>query len=161
MKQELSHRFRTIRECVQPAPPEKVFPLLCPVREYEWIERWNCDVLYSNSGIAEEGCVFTTNFNGRESWMITHYEPPSRVEFCIFAEVGYVERLKITVAAEGDGSSRLRWERVYTALNQSGEEAIRRLIEPIVPNRMVEIDEELSHFLEHGEMLRRGPQAGD
>ncbi len=23
-----------------------VFPLLCPVREYEWIEPWSCDMSY-------------------------------------------------------------------------------------------------------------------
>jgi hypothetical protein len=24
------------------AAPEAVFPLLCPVREYEWLDGWNC-----------------------------------------------------------------------------------------------------------------------
>ena len=28
------------------AAPADVFPLLCPVREYEWIEPWSCDMVY-------------------------------------------------------------------------------------------------------------------
>lgn len=27
------------------APPADVFPLLCPVREYEWIEPRSCDMV--------------------------------------------------------------------------------------------------------------------
>jgi hypothetical protein len=28
------------------AAPADVFPLLCPVREYEWIEPWCCDMVF-------------------------------------------------------------------------------------------------------------------
>ncbi len=28
------------------AAPADLFPLLCPVREYEWIEPWSCDMAY-------------------------------------------------------------------------------------------------------------------
>ena len=40
--------------------PDEIFPLLCPVREYEWIDGWTCDLIYSTSGLAEEDCIFTT-----------------------------------------------------------------------------------------------------
>ena len=42
------------------AAPEKVFPLLCPVREADWIPGWQYELVYSESGVAELGCVFTT-----------------------------------------------------------------------------------------------------
>src|SRR5690349_16831929 len=42
------------------APPERVFPLLCPVREADWIPGWRYKLIYSDSGVAELGCVFTT-----------------------------------------------------------------------------------------------------
>lgn len=44
-----------------PAPPERVFPLLCPTLDYKWIPTWQCDLLHSESGVAEEDCVFRTN----------------------------------------------------------------------------------------------------
>ena len=38
----------------------KVFPLLCPVREAEWIDGWNPIVVLTQSGYAEQDCVFVT-----------------------------------------------------------------------------------------------------
>lgn len=46
------------------AEPEAIFPLLCPVREFDWIPTWDCDLVYTGSGIAEEGCVFRTGKAG-------------------------------------------------------------------------------------------------
>jgi hypothetical protein len=45
---------RTYLQKIQ-APPEEVFPLLCPVRETEWVRGWDPIVVYSHSGLAEPG----------------------------------------------------------------------------------------------------------
>ena len=37
------HLESYIREAVE-ASPEQVFPLLCPVREYDWIAVWQCEM---------------------------------------------------------------------------------------------------------------------
>lgn len=66
------------------ASPERIFPLLCPVREYDWIPTWSCDMIYSESGVAENDCVFATRLPGRgprESWVVVRYEPPLAIEF--------------------------------------------------------------------------------
>jgi hypothetical protein len=59
------------------APPEKVFPLLCPVREGDWLPGWEYRLTFSQSGVAEPGCVFTTpNEDGTETtWVVTKYDP--------------------------------------------------------------------------------------
>ena len=46
------------------ASPDRVFPLLCPRREYEWIPDWKSDIVFSESGFAERDCVFTTVLPG-------------------------------------------------------------------------------------------------
>ena len=43
------------------APPAAVFPLLCPVREADWIDGWNPLLVLSHSGLAEPDCVFVTD----------------------------------------------------------------------------------------------------
>ena len=101
------------------APREVVFPLLCPVREYDWIEDWRCQVLYSDSGVAEDDCLFVTDFDGRSTWVVTAYEPPARIEFCIFNEREVVARLKIRLEAAEGGGCRLRWRRIYTRTSSS------------------------------------------
>ena len=55
------------------APVEKVFPLLCPVREYEWIDGWSCRLVHSESGFAEKGAIFTTGFRA-EGFSIRGWE---------------------------------------------------------------------------------------
>jgi hypothetical protein len=53
------------------APPETVFPLLCPVREAEWVPEWKFKTIYSQSGVAEDGCVFLTpNGAGPETLLV-------------------------------------------------------------------------------------------
>ena len=66
--------FRVTRTYVQRlvAPPEAVFPLLCPVRETEWVTGWEPIVVYSESGLAEPDCIFLTGDGEPESaWVIT------------------------------------------------------------------------------------------
>lgn len=56
--------------------PEEVFPLLCPVREADWIQGWDPIVVVSETGIAEADCVFTTAAAPTGSvWYITRHEP--------------------------------------------------------------------------------------
>ena len=40
------------------ASPAEVFPLLCPVREADWLDGWDPLEVWSRSGVAEPDCVF-------------------------------------------------------------------------------------------------------
>ena len=33
------------------ADPDAIFRLLCPVREYEWIHDWSCELVHTTSGL--------------------------------------------------------------------------------------------------------------
>ena len=67
--------------------PAEVFPLLCPVREAEWLDGWDPVGVWSRSGVAEPDCVFTTKASPHDAiWYVTRHEPG----------VGFVEMLKIT-----------------------------------------------------------------
>ena len=69
------------------AGPAAVFPLLCPVREADWIEGWDPLVVITGSGVAEPDCVFVTPGNPKDAiWYITRHEPES----------GSIQMLKIT-----------------------------------------------------------------
>ncbi|MFC5570428.1 hypothetical protein ACFPN1_10195 [Lysobacter yangpyeongensis] len=69
------------------APPERVFPLLCPVREADWIEGWRPTFVASDSGVGETDCVFATAAEPHDAiWYVTRHEP----------DAGFIEMLKIT-----------------------------------------------------------------
>ncbi len=40
--------------------PAEVLPLLCPVREADWVPGWMPRLVLSDSGVAERDCIFTT-----------------------------------------------------------------------------------------------------
>ncbi|MCH4888085.1 hypothetical protein EZV73_10900 [Acidaminobacter sp. JC074] len=54
---------------------DAVFELLCPERETEWLNGWSYKMIYSESGLAEKGCVFKTkNDFGSYQWVMTRYD---------------------------------------------------------------------------------------
>lgn len=106
------------------AKPEEVFPLLCPVREYEWLEGWACEMIYSESGVAEANCIFETRFKGESAtWTVSRYEPPKRIEFVVVTPQIQVCRLNISLDPSEKGT-RLRWVRIFTGLSDNGNETI-------------------------------------
>ncbi|HEY0120069.1 MAG TPA: SRPBCC family protein [Cellulomonas sp.] len=84
------------------AAPERVFPLLCPVLEYQWIPDWECTMVHSDSGVAELGCVFLRGEG--ETWITTRYEPPSRIDYAIFLPGQAVGMLEFTLTPLASGT---------------------------------------------------------
>jgi hypothetical protein len=121
------------------APPEKVFPLLCPVREYDWIPGWSCGMIYSESGRAELGAMFETRMMpfGRELWTCVLYEPPRRIGYLFTHGSRIAVQLELELEAR-DGGTALRWTNRYTVagrlrkrlvLGRYGEESFRAMME--------------------------------
>ena len=56
--------------------PDKVFPLLCPVREKEWVQGWDPELIITKSGFAENDSIFVTKHGDEKNyWIITRYDP--------------------------------------------------------------------------------------
>ena len=102
------------------APRERVFPLLCPVRETEWVEGWDPEVVISASGIAEKDCVFVTG-DPKAIWVVTSYEPPVRIEFVKTMPELAVTRISIGLEPEGDDGTAATVRYAHTALSPAGE----------------------------------------
>jgi hypothetical protein len=140
-----------------PATPEKVFPLLCPVRESEWLEGWHYEMIWSESGVAEENCIFSTDFadvGGREIWVISHYAPPAAIEFVRFGRQDVVIRLAIQLTDAGDGKTMADWRRVCTGLTPEGNMYLANLGGGAFEEQMRVLERTLSHYLTTGEMLK-------
>jgi hypothetical protein len=122
------------------APPADVFPLLCPVRERDWIPAWEAEVLYSRSGLAELGCVFVTRPSGgrRVAWVVTHHEAPRAIAFAIF-HGDLVETLAIELARVTEGTG-LVWSRTYTGLEPSGNDWIEANVPGKVEARLASLE---------------------
>jgi hypothetical protein len=147
-----AQRRTTDYEYTVPAAPETVFPLLCPVREYEWLEDWTGELVYSESGVAEDNCVFKTRHPalGPMTWQVCRYEPPTRIEFVVLAPERVALRLAIALERV-EGGTKLRWQRIFTGLSEEGNQQLGGWTNETERA----LSEKLRHFLETGEMLRR------
>ena len=98
------------------AGAEDVFPLLCPVREYEWIPDWSCEMVHSKSGVAERDAVFHTRmiFGKKAVWCCITYEPPRLIEYLFVVGKSGVVRLSIRLDESSDGSTRVAWAMRFT-----------------------------------------------
>jgi hypothetical protein len=135
--------------------PEQVFPLLCPVREYEWLEDWHCNLIYTESGIAELDCIFTTEFpgeGGTETWVVSDYVPSEKIEFVRFNSL---RTIRYTIRLEPDGSgTKAVWEQVITGLNEAGNEWVRGYKDEKFEGIIRRLEKQINHFLTTGRMLK-------
>jgi hypothetical protein len=137
--------------------PEAVFPLLCPVREADWIEGWDPVLVASETGVAEPDCVFTTSASPTEAvWYVTRHEPES----------GFVEMLKITPSVTACRLT-IRLSRVadgceaqvtykHTSLGPEGDAFVMAFTEAHYAKFMHDWESRMNHYLRTGQALRAG-----
>jgi hypothetical protein len=119
-------RFERNARLFVPAPASEVFPLLCPVREYEWIPDWRCEMVWSKSGVAERDTMFTTKIMpiGKEFWTCTLYEPPRRIEYLLTHGSKFAMKLELGLSEEG-GKTVLDWTMRSTAVGSVWRRLLR------------------------------------
>lgn len=140
--------------------PEQVFPLLCPVREYDWIPGWECVMIHSQFGVAEMDCLFRTDFPGEEGriWQVSVYDPPRNIGFVSVVPGMMTVALRIGLEALEHGGTRATWTRVYTALGPRGEAYLERAAGGGHARRSAALEEWLETYLRTGRM---GETQGD
>jgi hypothetical protein len=113
------------------APPATVFPLLCPVRELEWVEGWNPGIVITDSGIAELGCVFTTRSEDAEAiWTVTEFEPEAgRIAFLKVTPEQTVADISVTLEPDGELKTIARVTYAHTALGPTGRRIVDEFTE--------------------------------
>ncbi|MBI2213390.1 MAG: hypothetical protein HYU52_07065 [Acidobacteria bacterium] len=155
MKISAPYRVRhTYRQHIV-APPATVFPLLCPVRESDWVQGWDPVLVVSESGLAEDDCVFVTSDRGREAtWIVTRFEPASWTIELIKVTPGVtVGHIRVVLAAEGSGTAaEVTYQ--HTALSDAGREFVDRFDEEFYVAFMKEWESSMNHYLTTGEMRR-------
>ena len=148
---------RTYRQTIN-ATPEKVFPLLCPVREAEWLDGWQYAMIYSKSGLIEEGAVFSTPHEGEADavWIVTKHDPGKReIEFARFTPASRICVLRIAVSAKAENSSYVDIAYTYTATTPAGNAFIESLKEEVFLEAVVFWEKSMNYFLDTGKKLTR------
>lgn len=140
------------------AAPDRVFPLLCPVREGEWAEGWVGRPIYSTTGVSEENAVIETEDEGgaKTLWFVITYAPKARVnELVYWMPEGQLVRLHMKVSAQGPRQSRIDVKYIRTGLSDQGNQSLLES-EAHFLAMMNEWQASLNHHLATGTILHTG-----
>jgi len=135
-------------------PAKDIWPLLCPVREYDWIEDWDCEMVKSDSGVNELGCIFHTGSHAQgdfDTWVANRFEPLERLEFVRMNALRVI-RYEILLFSNEEGT-RMMWIQHITPLSEEGQVFVKRWTEMYKQN-MEQLEKMLDHYLSTGTMLR-------
>ena len=154
---EIRKPYRVTRTYTQRlfAEPARVFPLLCPVREADWADGWDPLWVASETGVAEDGCVFVTPDTPHDAvWMVTRYDPGTGfVEMVMVVPEVTASRLSISLAPSPAGTD-ARVTYTHTSLGPEGDAFVAAFTQEYYEAFMREWEAQLNHYLTTGEMLR-------
>jgi hypothetical protein len=133
-----------------------VFPLLCPVRELDWLDGWQCTLVYSTSGLIEQGCVFTTPHHGKQetTWYVTQYDRANySVEFVRVTPGESVVKINIVLQAISPDSTEANITYEYTSLSEAQNRFIETELEHEFKRSMMWWEKAINYYLKTGEKL--------
>jgi hypothetical protein len=139
------------------APPARVFPLLCPVREADWIDGWDPKLVITAGGVAEPDCVFVTAAEPADAiWVVTRHEPDTFIEMLKISPGVTACRLTIALRAAGPGCE-AAVTYMHTSLGPAGDAFVAGFTEAHYVAFMRAWETRLNHYLDTGETLRDVP----
>ena len=141
------------------------FSLLCPVAELKWIDEWQFDLIYSESGRNEKNNIILEPSSGlavlhspglKTYWYTTVFDSENhRCHFVLLSQSLVVAKLEIKVDDLADGNALIKWDLTYTGLSQEGNKMIQ---EKDIKNRMFNMLNFLGlsakHYIETGKIYR-------
>ena len=137
-------------------PCEDVFGLACPIKEDEWIPGWReqREIIYSKSGYAELGCIFTTinvpNLMAPATWVNNIYEPFDRIQYSAMNDK-LVYQMWWNLKKVNKGCE-VVMTRTWTALTPEAEDFLE-IIGKSVKQKPLDLFELIGHYLTTGKMM--------
>jgi hypothetical protein len=132
--------------------PDKIFPLLCPTTELDWLPGWNCELIHSQSGYAEPNCIFKTMFFGLdEIFICTRYEKNLAIDYLRMSD-HICGKLDIKLLDHCDGSTTCVWLVTLSALDEIGNEMLKDITG--ANDQFGKAIDALEYYLINGEIIR-------
>jgi len=135
-----------------------VFFLLCPVREKDWLDGWDYQMIYSKSGLIEKDCVFTTlNENGKKTvWQVTQYdEKKFNIEFLRVIPDTHIVKINISLEKINNHKTKTKITYKYTSLNKDESKFIENQLEKEFQHLMFWWEKSINHYLITGKKLKK------
>lgn len=144
---------RTGRSCKGTinASPETIFPLLCSVREADWLPGSDHTLIYSESGYAEDGYIFQSEYFGfgLETWVRYEHKTNQSLAYVRCSEhLSIIFRINLNDMQ--NGSTDMEISLVFTSLTEQGNTIISHLPEKLPLDKIFKA---LNHYIASGRQL--------
>jgi len=137
---------------------KEVFPLLCPVRERDWIDGWDCKMIHSISGLIEKNCVFTTQFekNVETIWHVIQYDKKNyTIEFLRVTPNENTVRINIQLEKIDKQTTKSSISYMFTILNEKEIVTKMNEVEQSFLDSMTYWEKAINYYLTTGKMLKK------
>lgn len=129
-----------------------VFPLFGAIREKDWADGWDPEVVYSESGDIEQGMIFRTRSregSGVFTWVASQYHPEEQlVEYTVSAQ-GRIWFILVECKEE-NSLTRATITYTYTALTREGHEKNVKALNAMYARELKDWEEAINHYLSTG-----------
>jgi hypothetical protein len=134
---------------------EDVFPLFGPVREKEWAEGWDPEIIFSTNNLVEEHMIFQTKVSSGEkvyTWVITQFDPVKYLVEYTASTTNRIWFIRVQCKAAGESTS-ATVTYTYTGLTPEGNELNRNALGKMYINDLRDWQEAINYYLHNGKML--------
>ena len=131
------------------AAPARVFPMLCPEREKEWLPGWDARMIHSESGVAEPGAIFTSrDGDGSEIvWFTLAHDVPRHVRFVRWHPAGLLVDIELDLSSPAPDTTWLDVRYTYTATSPGGAQRIATMTAEQWQDQMTDWETHLDAWL--------------
>lgn len=144
-------RFAFNYEMILPSLPDTIFPLLCPILEYDWLNNWKCTMIFSESGIAENNCIFYTSsgfpFYKRMTFQIIDYKPNEKIEFLIYIHKVGTVRFSLSLQKIDENITKMICNYILTGHSGFGNKQLKKYKEKKVLTEVKNLESDLVYWL--------------
>ena len=134
---------------------DDVFPLFEPVREREWAEGWEPEIIYSENDRVEEHMIFQTPGlpgEGKYTWVITQFNPQRHLIEYMASSTGRIWFVRVLCEEEEDKTI-ATVSYTYTGLTEEGNLRNQQALEKMFKHNLKDWEEAINHYLKTGKQL--------
>jgi len=141
------------------SPLADVFPLFGPLREKDWAEGWQPQILHSGSEEVHEHMVFQTHAHAPHdtspsTWIVSKYEPERRfIEYTVFTDARI---WWITIGCEpgeSPATSKASVTYTYLGLTEEAKRVNEMALDSMFRHNLKDWEAAINHYLQTGERL--------
>ncbi len=152
-KRIIRERYDYVYDIILQSNKESIFPLLCPTKEYDWFNGWECVLNYSKSGFAENDCVFYTKLGfplfRKQIFYVTNYEPSKNITFLIFINKIAIIKFGASLDDLNEDTCKLTLFYKATGLSNFGNKFLKTKGRTEMENNSKNIEKDLNYWIKY------------